>query len=377
MSPTRYLSAAEDGQLARFREAWDLAALSTDPADRPTAEAAMRRVYERGGLAPPDQIIWCDSPAAMVRRNLDFTDGGENVWHSVGATVAGRAWQAIWAELENEMVGRVLQALKDTAWRKASDLRTGPDENGTTNPEPGMSIAYALDGADGPSSITVSFCRAREIIFAGRTGEYYWDSEWMYDLLPGYAFMADELGATAPNELDGLIALARSAGPWLARERVALISERPTVLRLDERDRLHCGDGPALKWRNGHAVYALEGVRVPGWAVDPMQLTAAAVQQQPNVEVRRVLLQQFGVERFIREAHTEVVAVDRYGRLLQARLRGEEPLTLVELTNATPEPDGTRKTYYLRVPPWVQSAQEAVAWTFDVDASEYAPMLES
>jgi hypothetical protein len=50
---------------------------------------------------------------------------------------------------------------------------------------------------------------------------------------------------------------------------------------------------------------------------------------------------------------------------------------MVELLNSTPEPDGSVKTYHLRVPPTMRTAREAVAWTFDVPAEQYAPLVES
>jgi len=43
---------------------------------------------------------------------------------------------------------------------------------------------------------------------------------------------------------------------------------------------------------------------------------------------------------------------DDYGKLWRTTLVVDgEPLTVVEVANATPEPDGTRKRYFLRVPP--------------------------
>lgn len=52
-------------------------------------------------------------------------------------------------------------------------------------------------------------------------------------------------------------------------------------------------------------------------------------------------------------------------------------LRLLEVTNSTAEPDGSFKKYYLRVPPRVLTALEAVAWTFDMRADEYDPVIES
>ena len=45
---------------------------------------------------------------------------------------------------------------------------------------------------------------------------------------------------------------------------------------------------------------------------------------------------------------------------------------MVKVVNSTAEPDGSFKDYYLRVPPAITKARDAVAWTFDVSPEEYA-----
>lgn len=39
--------------------------------------------------------------------------------------------------------------------------------------------------------------------------------------------------------------------------------------------------------------------------------------------------------------------------------------------NSTPEPDGTFRDYFLRVPPGMVRAKQAVAWTFGVSEEDY------
>jgi hypothetical protein len=68
---------------------------------------------------------------------------------------------------------------------------------------------------------------------------------------------------------------------------------------------------------------------------------------------------------------------DDYGKLSRYELPGDEPLVMVEVVNATPEPDGTHHIYWLRVPPTVGSAREAVAWTFGLNADHYRPLRET
>ena len=73
-----------------------------------------------------------------------------------------------------------------------------------------------------------------------------------------------------------------------------------------------------------------------------------------------------------------VLHQDDFGRLLDTGLDATgEPIRVVQVVNATPEKDGSSRHYFLRVPPHVRTAREAVAWTFGLDASEYVPVRES
>jgi hypothetical protein len=73
----------------------------------------------------------------------------------------------------------------------------------------------------------------------------------------------------------------------------------------------------------------------------------------------------------------QIGAADDYGRLLSISLPDDEDYRVVEVLNSTPEPDGSFKNYYLRVPPSIQSPREAVAWTFDLPESEYDPFAQT
>lgn len=55
----------------------------------------------------------------------------------------------------------------------------------------------------------------------------------------------------------------------------------------------------------------------------------------------------------------------------------EEPVVMVEVVNSTREPDGSRRTYHLRVPSTMRTAREAVAWTFGLRSWQYAPIQET
>ena len=58
-----------------------------------------------------------------------------------------------------------------------------------------------------------------------------------------------------------------------------------------------------------------------------------------NTDVRRIMLERAGYGRFLLDLGARPIHTDRCGALYLVEPIGEEPLTLVHGTNATPEPD--------------------------------------
>jgi hypothetical protein len=181
--------------------------------------------------------------------------------------------------------------------------------------------------------------------------------------------------------LEAQAMLAHAAGVVLFRERVALVADRPTSIHLDEQDRLHGDGGPALTYPDGSEVYAVHGVRV-SQAVFEGRVTVDMIDSEPNVEVRRVMMERFGgVERFMSAAGATEVHRDECGVLLErtfkVRSTDSRRVVAVRVKNSTPEPDGTFKDYVLQVPPNTRTAREGVAWTFGLDAKDYRPAMQT
>ena len=67
---------------------------------------------------------------------------------------------------------------------------------------------------------------------------------------------------------------------------------------------------------------------------------------------------------------------DEFGTLWRINDGGDEPLMYVEVKNATLK-DGERRKFFLRVPPTMRTAHEAVAWTFRQTPQTYMPAMET
>ncbi|MFX1517893.1 MAG: DUF6745 domain-containing protein [Promethearchaeota archaeon] len=103
------------------------------------------------------------------------------------------------------------------------------------------------------------------------------------------------------------------------------------------------------------------------------QLKARDILRCSNVEIRRILLTNFGFKKFVEELGGTTIHNDGDSELILLRIRkNEEPLMVVKVQDST-----TKEIYILRVPPHVRTCKEAIAWTFSMDESEYNPVIET
>ncbi len=213
---------------------------------------------------------------------------------------------------------------------------------------------------------------------------YGWDLSWVATIHLG-AKQLDKPGVDrwAKPLFDAFI-----NGAWLLywTDDTLYWAAKPTVHveRNDQRNtrRLHNDRYAALE-SDVENVYFWHGVMVPAFVVvRPDWITAKHVTTEANVEVRRVMLERMGVDRFMVEVDAKVLHEDsdkmgKRRRLLRIDQPGDEPLVAIEVTNSTQEPDGSWKNYVLRVPPTITRCPQAVAWTFDMSETEYKPAVES
>ena len=218
-------------------------------------------------------------------------------------------------------------------------------------------------------------------------GASVWDSGYGQhdaDFIGFYDYLRTECNLAEQTEkLQGLTQLTSSAGWYLPHEKICWISERHCVVHQDENRRIHCEDGPAIAYPDGWAIHAIHGVRVPEYVVErPEEITTEKIDAEKNSEVRRVMLDRFGWDRYLESGGAVMLDRDETAtadpvELYRKDVPGDEPLVMVKLINSTPEPDGSTKKYLVRVPPEHTKALDALAWTFEMSASDYRPMVET
>jgi hypothetical protein len=150
------------------------------------------------------------------------------------------------------------------------------------------------------------------------------------------------------------------------------------VIKTDERNRPHCSTDAAFKSLDLEEWF-WHGVIVPARAIhSPLTLKVSEIESEQNAEIRRVLIERYGQGRYLLESGAKKIHSDDWGTLYRKEIPDDEPLVMVKVVNSTPEPDGSgHKDYFLRVPPNIERARQAVAWTFGREEKSYAPTVQT
>jgi len=128
-----------------------------------------------------------------------------------------------------------------------------------------------------------------------------------------------------------------------------------------------------MAFSDGWKLYCYHGVEVPEDVIlRPKTLRAERVLQEPNAEVRRVLIERVGLQKLLKSGKAETLHKEKGRVLYQLDLPGDEPLVVVKVTCPS-----TGRIYLNRVRPDVKTCQEAVASRWRLTADEYHPEQET
>ena len=204
------------------------------------------------------------------------------------------------------------------------------------------------------------------------------DASW----LGFYEYMHEVVGIDC-SELNGLWRLARACGWCWVYDDIAVITDRPCTLHTDDQGNLHCGDGPAIAYGDGFKLYFWHGVAVEEYIIErPEEITVEKINGERNAEIVRVMIERFGAGEYLQKIGAREIGEPFNGsQLYEADLHDGTKIARVKAINSTPEPDGTSKIYWLKVPTGMSCAQEALARIhpdpFRKSWKDYNPKVET
>lgn len=168
-------------------------------------------------------------------------------------------------------------------------------------------------------------------------------------------------------------------GWCLFYEECAIVSKKPKEIHVNEKNQFHRTDGPAIIYE-GLKYYSVRGVDMTDYGKyieDHSLITAELIINNKNQEIRAVLLELMGLEKFIEQAGATLIHQEDFRgspvQLYRIELKTEKKefrntdivIEGVLVTNKTKEPDNTYKKYFITVQPNIyHDAVEALASTF-------------
>lgn len=109
--------------------------------------------------------------------------------------------------------------------------------------------------------------------------------------------------------------IVTSCGWWYpVDERTCIICDRPCEMHFSDDRRLHNETGPAVLYRDGYSIYSYNGVRIPRrltWIItNPEKITVEKINEEVNIEYRRIMTDILGISKFLEETEAKVIDVD-------------------------------------------------------------------
>jgi hypothetical protein len=174
-----------------------------------------------------------------------------------------------------------------------------------------------------------------------------------------YDFVLNELGIEECRKLEGLIGIAKNVGWWAPYDACVIFQHRHSEIHLDDQFRLHNENGPAVAYRDGYKVWAIDGVRLNEKTVmAPETLTVEEINATSNNEARAIMINRFGWARYLTESQAECLDY-RHNDVENTK---EALYHTEEYGNRLVVTCPTGRMFVLGVPDSIETCEDAQVW---------------
>lgn len=151
--------------------------------------------------------------------------------------------------------------------------------------------------------------------------------------------------------------IALNAGWVFYHDLFAIVCEFPQKLDKIEQG-LHCDNGPAIEYKDGWKIWSIDGVVVDEKTVlRPHELTLQDINNESNEEVRRIKIERFGWEKYLKEAGTLIEE-----RFNERDLQIEKLYQVGQIKRMILTDPSTGRKYSQGVPNDIKTCEEGQNW---------------
>jgi len=383
------LTDEQKSHMDEHADKWIAYGLNTEPADFDQAVEGIKACYEFVGLKWHGNVVRVSSPLVMALAVPIASTILAQMKNAPGVAVGDAVGGAVDGAVEGAVRVAVGGAVRDAVGVAVRDA-VGVAVDGAV----GVAVRGAVGDAVGVAVRKIPSSSFREVI--RRTYSRYTGGYWSYWV--GWStFFRDFTGLELDNNLwDRSRAVEQTianAGWWWPHKDFVIVCDRPREIHREQvgdrgwgSHRLHNERGPAISWRDDWALYFVHGVRVTEQIVlRPETLTTEQIMKEDNAEVRRIMCEKMGWEKFIHEAKLKLIHECDDPANMPNKLRLYDtpeqvlgvPVRLLSVVNATPKLNGEIPRYAITVPAEIDSALAGAAWSFDVSIEQYRDLIRA
>jgi len=383
------LTDEQKSHMDEHADKWIAYGLNTEPADFDQAVEGIKACYEFVGLKWHGNVVRVSSPLVMALAGPIASTILAQMKNAPGVAVGDAVGGAVDGAVEGAVRVAVGGAVRDAVGVAVRDA-VGVAVDGAV----GVAVRGAVGDAVGVAVRKIPSSSFREVI--RRTYSRYTGGYWSYWV--GWStFFRDFTGLELDNNLwDRSRAVEQTianAGWWWPHKDFVIVCDRPREIHREQvgdrgwgSHRLHNERGPAISWRDDWALYFVHGVRVTEQIVlRPETLTTEQIMKEDNAEVRRIMCEKMGWEKFIHEAKLKLIHECDDPANMPNKLRLYDtpeqvlgvPVRLLSVVNATPKLNGEIPRYAITVPAEIDSALAGAAWSFDVSIEQYRDLIRA
>ena len=311
------LTKEQEEMISVWRDKWIAKGLQTGETDWTTFEKYIPICYQKAEIRYPNNIIKVSSPlvgalAAMVanavlKKNNYAASPVDGAVGAVGVAVS----DAVDSAVNRSVGGAVKGAVRDVV-----DDAVG-DAVGAVSGAVDNAVSSAVDGAVRDAVDLLRFNGIKDASWHYWLGGQFWVGGWWGS--PSFvSFFREVCGLELDQDIEeraeAYQKVCESVNYIWLNSHFTMVCARPTEIHRDDQGRLHNENGLAIKYLDGWGLYVINGVTVNEQIVlRPETLTINQIQKESNQEKRRIMIERFGVDKYLQAINATIVDVDMRG----------------------------------------------------------------
>jgi hypothetical protein len=179
-----------------------------------------------------------------------------------------------------------------------------------------------------------------------------------------YDFFMQETDLKGLEKIQGLMDMAYNCGWYWAFDEICFVAEKLSALHVNDTNQLHNETGPAIEYRDGTKVYAVDGVVMDEETImNRSSITVDSIENTESPEQKRIKIQLYGVSNYLNDIKAQIVDMDvikvnpfdpNSETMPRAVIKDHKDNYFFVGTDGS-----TQRTYYMNVPNTIKTCVEA------------------